>query len=55
MKFTEKDLQTISRKGISKEKLARQLEMLRDGFPYLKIEGPAVVGHGISRPSPVME
>lgn len=55
MNFTEKDLQTISRKGISKEKFARQLEMLRDGFPYLKIEGPAVVGHGITCPSPEME
>ena len=55
MEFLQTDLQTLSRKGISEETLIRQLEMLKDGFPYLKIEGPAVVGHGITRPSDEME
>lgn len=55
MEFLQTDLQTLSQKGISEETLIRQLEMLKDGFPYLKIEGPAVVGHGITRPSEDME
>lgn len=49
------DLETLKRKGISEEKLNEELEMLRNGFPYLRIEAPATVGHGISRLSLEME
>lgn len=43
----EKDLKTLADKGISPEKLQEQLRMLAEGFPYLKIEGPATPGHGL--------
>lgn len=43
------DQATLQRKGISVEKLAEELTMLKEGFPYLKIESAATVGNGISR------
>lgn len=49
------DIETLSRKGITEEKLSEELAMLREGFPYLRIEGPAVVGNGISRMSEEMQ
>lgn len=55
MKIEKEDLEFISGKGISEEKLNEQLEMLRTGFPYLRIYGPATPGHGISQLSPEME
>lgn len=48
MELNEKDFEVLEEKGISKEKLEEQLEMLRDGFPYLKLEAPATPGHGIA-------
>lgn len=49
------DRETLSRRGISEERLEEQLEMLRTGFPYLKIEAPATPGHGIFVPGSKME
>ena len=54
MELNEKDLEILAAKGISQEKLAEELEMLANGFPYLKIEGPATPGHGISSESTEM-
>ena len=51
----EKDLEVLAAKGISEEKLNEQLSMLREGFPFLKLEAPATVGHGISAVTPEME
>lgn len=50
-----KDLETLRQKGITPEKLEEELEMLRTGFPYLKIEAPATPGHGIAVLTPEME
>lgn len=47
MKLEEIDYETLKRKGISEEKLNEEIVMLREGFPYLRIEGPAVIGNGI--------
>ena len=47
MDLNEKDLEVLKIKGISEEKLAEELQMLADGFPYLKIEAPATPGNGI--------
>ncbi len=47
MEFNEKDLEILNAKGISEEKLAEELEMLKNGFPYLRIEAPATPGNGI--------
>jgi len=41
------DLEQLSAKGISRETVERQLERFRTGFPYLKIDSPSSVGHGI--------
>ena len=55
MELNEKDLEVLEVKGISQEKLAEELKMLKEGFPFLKIEGPATPGHGISVLSEEME
>ena len=51
MEILQTDIDILNRKGITPETLQMQLDALRDGFPYLKIEGPATVGHGITSPS----
>ena len=55
MKLEKEDLEFLKEKGITVEKFEEQLEMQRNGFPYLKIEAPATLGHGISPLSPQME
>lgn len=55
MKIGKEDLEFLKEKGISEEKLNEQLEMLSNGFPYLKIEGATTPGHGISILTPEME
>lgn len=54
MNLNDTDLKVLEEKGISEEKLALQLRQLAEGFPYLKIEAPATVDHGITRPSKKM-
>lgn len=51
----EKDILLLEEKGITPEKLYEQLEMLSTGFPYLKLDGAATPGHGISVLTPQME
>lgn len=46
-RFTSADLEQLSAKGISPEAVEAQLERFRTGFPYLKIDSPSSVGHGI--------
>ncbi len=48
MDLTKKDLELLAAKGITEEKLAEELAMLANGFPWLRIEGPATPGHGIT-------
>ncbi|MBD5356681.1 MAG: DUF4301 family protein [Bacteroides sp.] len=55
MELNAIDLEILKTKGISEEKLAEELRMLADGFPFLKIERPATPGNGISVLSPEME
>ncbi len=55
MDLTTQDRELLSRKGISEEKLAEELTMLADGFPYLRIEAPATPGHGITVVTPELE
>ena len=54
MKLTETDLKTLNERGISEETLNRQLDQLKEGFPYLRIEAPAKVGAGITCPTDEM-
>ncbi|MDE6717716.1 MAG: DUF4301 family protein, partial [Muribaculaceae bacterium] len=55
IEMEEKDLEILAEKGISQEKLDEQLKMLAEGFPFLRLEAPATVGHGISAVTPEME
>ena len=48
--LTEKDLETLKSRGISQDTLDAQLNHFATGFPYLKLEGSATVGHGIIAP-----
>lgn len=42
------DQTTLQRKGISQQKLEEELKMLKEGFPYLKIDAAATIGKGIT-------
>ena len=48
--LSEQDLKQISERGISKEKVEQQLNEIKQGFPFLKIEAAATVGNGIMQP-----
>lgn len=41
------DKTILKQRGITEEKLTEQLNRLRNGFPYLKIEAAAIPGNGI--------
>ena len=47
MKLTAADIEFLAKKGISVETLDAQLKMLKEGFPFLQLVGPATPGHGI--------
>lgn len=49
--ITDQDRKLLKEIGISEEKLNSQLKQLAEGFPYLKLVGPATPGHGITVPS----
>lgn len=55
MKPLPQDLELLKLKNISLDQLQQQLDAFAQGFPYLKIEAPATVGHGITRLSPEMQ
>lgn len=46
--FTPADLEQLKSKGISPERVEAQLQSFENGFPYLKIDSPSSVGHGIT-------
>lgn len=47
MDLTLKDVETLKLKGKTQEQLFEELKMLKEGFPYLKIDSAATPGHGI--------
>lgn len=47
MELTVKDLEILKAKGKTESQLAEELKMLKEGFPFLKIEKAATPGHGI--------
>lgn len=53
--ITDKDLEFLKEKGITPEQLEEQLRMLTEGFPFLRLDAPATIGHGISKLTPEME
>ncbi|MDO5395971.1 MAG: DUF4301 family protein [Bacteroidales bacterium] len=53
--LTEKDLDILQTRGITPRQLEEQLERFRTGFPYLRLEGSATVGNGITAVGPDLE
>ncbi len=47
--LTPQDLEQLSQKGITIEKLQSQLDRFKSGFPYMRIKSSAVAGNGIKR------
>lgn len=45
--FDSKDLEQFNKKGISPEQVQAQLELIRNGFPYLELASAASTGNGI--------
>ena len=45
--LTQQDLQQIAQKGITPEQIQTQLQELKTGFPFLRLEAAASVDHGI--------
>jgi hypothetical protein len=45
--FSEKDIQQFEQKGISKEKIEKQIEQFKEGFLPLDLVSPATIGNGI--------
>ena len=48
--LTQQDLQQIAQKGITPEQIDIQLEEFKTGFPFLRLEAAASIGHGIVAP-----
>lgn len=55
MELSIDDLKFLDKKGISPKKIEEQLEMLRNGFPFLELESAATPGNGIIVVTPEME
>ena len=45
--FDEKDLEQFKKKGTNAENVKAQLELIKNGFPFLELEAAASVGNGI--------
>lgn len=48
----EKDLRQLAEKGISQQQIETQLKQFETGFPFLRLEAAAAIGHGIIAPTP---
>lgn len=55
MTLSDKDREALARRGKTEEQLERELKMLSEGFPMLRVEAPATPGHGISLLTPTIE
>lgn len=49
--LSQQDQNQLAAKGISEEKLNKQLESFKTGFPFLKLEAAAALGKGIIAPT----
>ena len=45
--FDEKDLEQFKQKGTNAENVKAQLELIKNGFPFLELEAAASIGNGI--------
>ena len=51
MQLNQQDLKQIAQKGISEAQIEKQLGEFKTGFPFLRLEAAAAIGHGIIAPS----
>ena len=49
IELSPKDLEQLDSKGISKEKVANQIQTFKEGIPFVQLSQAAVVGNGILR------
>lgn len=49
--MNQQDLKQIAARGISEQQIEHQLEQIKNGFPFLKLEGAAAIGKGIVAPT----
>ncbi len=49
--MNQQDLNQIKARGISEQQIECQLEQIKEGFPFLKLEGAAAIGKGIVAPA----
>lgn len=49
--LSKQDLSQIAQRGISPEMVEHQLDQIKKGFPFLKIEAAASIGNGIFSPT----
>ncbi len=49
--LSQEDLKQIALKGITEKQINNQLEQFKTGFPFLKLEAAATIGHGITAPA----
>ena len=45
--FDEKDLEQFKKKGTTADKVKAQLELIKNGFPFLELDAAASIGNGI--------
>ncbi|HDZ14153.1 MAG TPA: DUF4301 family protein, partial [Pricia sp.] len=55
MTLTKKDLELLSKKGISEKKVRDQIETFKEGIPFVQLEKAVTVGEGILRFTPEEE
>lgn len=48
-KLDERDAAALAARGVTEQQVARQVQMLKTGFPFLRIDAPATIGNGIMR------
>ncbi len=47
IEFTQRDIEQIEEKGISKKKVEEQIRTFMEGIPFITLHAPAVIGDGI--------
>lgn len=53
--FSENDLQQLSNKGISKEKVLEQVETFKEGIPFVRLDKAAIISEGVFKFSEIEE
>jgi len=49
IKFSKDDILQLSNKGITQEKVLKQIEIFKEGIPFVKLDDTAIIGNGITK------